>query len=103
MQLTIKMFNILTNEKIGNTIEVNNFFDVDAYAESLQIENPDFTIMVRWVSYNYQTNFINLVALNQKIDEDKYNSGEITLEEYKNKWFRINIDEIKGLKITKEK
>ena len=87
-QISTQVLNTLTGEVV-----INEFFfmkdsdfkfeTMDANARAMKEMMPDCTVSMTCSNGD----FVSLMALNQELDEAKYEAGEITFTEYTNKWY----------------
>lgn len=111
MKITIKRYDFIKEENFVEEIFVNELYDTfsankiaEDLSHKLYNEYPDSTINIQWKSsYMDETNSINLVAKNQKIDEELLESGKMEWSEYAQKWYggSFSTDFLKGLIIKK--
>lgn len=109
MKYTIKMYDFINKEKHEEEVLITglpaNFNKIaEDIAEDFSKRYPNSTISVQWKSFaTNETNSINLQAFNQKIDEDKIETGEITFDEYCKKWYgsTFSTEFLKGILINK--
>ena len=87
-QISTQVLNTLTGEVVVNgSFDMKatdyNFETMHANAVAMKEMMPDCTVSMA----GSNGDFICLMALNQELDEKKYEAGEITFEEYTHKWY----------------
>jgi hypothetical protein len=119
MRYTIKRYDFIKKENFVEEIIINEIFDSqslkqlrstypdisDKLADELHNEFPDSTISIQWKTpYSDEINSINLMAKNQKIDEELVESGKMEWSEYAQKWYgsSFSTEFLKGLTIKKK-
>lgn len=116
MIYTIKRYDFIKKENFVEEIIINEIFDSqslkgtynnisDKLADELHNEFPDCTISIQWKTpYSDEINSINLMAKNQKIDEELVESGKMEWSEYAQKWYgsSFSTEFLKGLTIKKK-
>jgi hypothetical protein len=106
-KLTIKMYDCITKEKSQETCDViSGTENIEKFLNDLSEKRPNTCITAGWHGQNGNYNTIMLTPYNQKIDEKRLDKGEMTMQEFIEKWYGQNFflyasDIFQGITIDK--